>query len=308
MTKKVGLSIGRLQRVYGDKRALEIAKEIGSDAVDFNLDNMDYRNENCVYSKGDDAVVAYYKELKAYADELGLIISQTHGKMQGFINNEAEDDALIENSRLDCLATATLGAPVCVIHNASSISQGANLAPELMHSLSFDMFTRILPYAKEYGIKVATETFGDAVKYKSCDFFGQIDEFMKAYEDIKALKEYSDYFTTCIDTGHSNKAMRYGNPTPGDVIRRVGSDISVLHLNDNDTFTDQHKMPMTGTIDWEDVLNALDEVGYDGVYNMEVKLAHFGDDFLIEHAEFAVKVMKYMLETHYINKEQNTSK
>jgi len=56
------------------------------------------------------------------------------------------------------------------------------------------------------------------------------------------------------------------------------------------------------------VLNALDEVGYDGVYNMEVKLAHFGDDFLIEHAEFAVKVMKYMLETHYINKEQNTSK
>lgn len=299
MDRKVGLSIVRLQNVYGDRRALEIAKEIGADAVDFNLDNKDYRNPDCIYSKGDEAVIEYYKGLKAYADELGLIISQTHGKLPGFINNKEEDDALVENSRLDCLATAVLGAPVCVIHNASSISMGANPDPELMHHLSFDMFTRILPYAKEYGVKIATETFGDAVEYESCDFFGNIDEFMKAYEDIKAIEEYRDYFTVCVDTGHSNKAMRYNNPTPGDVIRRIGSDIDVLHLNDNDTLTDQHKMPMTGCIDWDDVFDALDEVGYKGIYNMEVKLAHFGDDFLIEHAEFAVKLMKYMLKKRY---------
>lgn len=299
MKRKVGISIVRLQKVYGDKQALKIAKEIGADAVDFSLESQDYRDEACIYSKGDAAVLEYYKELKAYADELGLMISQTHGKLPGFINNKEEDDALVENSRLDCLATAMLGAPVCVIHNASSISMGANPDPQLMHHLSFDMFTRILPYAKEYGIKVATETFGDAVMYHSCDFFGDIEEFMKAYEDIKAVVEYRDYFTVCIDTGHSNKAMRYGNPTPGDVIRRVGSDIEVLHLNDNDTLTDQHKMPMTGTIDWDDVFDALDEVGYHGVYNMELKLAHFGDDFLIEHAEFAVKLMKYMLKKRY---------
>lgn len=302
MEREVGLSIVRLQNVYGDKRALEIAKEIGADAVDFSLEHKDYRDPNCIYSKGDAAVIEYYKKIKAYADELGLTISQTHGKLPGFINVKEEDDALVENSRLDCLATATLGAPVCVIHNASSISQGANPDPELMHHLSFDMFTRILPYAKEYGVKVATETFGDAVEYQACDFFGQIDEFMKAYEDIKSIEEYRDYFTVCIDTGHSNKAMRYNNPTPGDVIRRVGSDIDVLHLNDNDTLTDQHKMPMTGTIDWDDVFDALDEVGYNGVYNMEIKLAHFGDDFLIEHAEFAVKLMKYMLKKHYQDK------
>ena len=301
MERKVGISIVRLQKTYGDKKALEIAKEIGADAVDFNLDSMDYRNPDCLYSKGDEAVAAYYGELKAYADELGLVISQTHGKLQGFINNKEEDNALVENSRLDCLATAMLGAPVCVIHNASSISQGANPESELMHRLSFDMFTRVLPYAKQYGIKIATETFGDAVMYNACDFFGNIEEFMKAYEDIKAIEEYRDYFTVCVDTGHSNKAMRYGNPTPGDVIRRIGSDIDVLHLNDNDTLTDQHKMPMTGCIEWDDVFDALDEVGYHGVYNMEIKLAHFGDNFIVEHAEFAVKWLKYMLKKRYQN-------
>ena len=36
--------------------------------------------------------------------------------------------------------------------------------------------------------------------------------------------------------------------------------ISTLHLHDNDTLTDQHKPPMTGCIDWNDVLDALDEV------------------------------------------------
>ncbi len=296
MGRKVGISTWELQKKYGDKRALEIAKEIGADAVDFNLDNLDYRNEECIYSKGDEAVIEYYKEIGRYAKEIGIIISQTHGKLLGFINDKEADDALVENSRLDCLATAMMGAPVCVIHNVSSITMGANPDPKLMHKLSFEMFTRILPYAKEYGVKVATETFGDAVQFQACDFFGNIEEFTKAYEEIKAVEEYRDYFTTCADTGHSNKAMRYDNPTPGDVIRRIGKDMDVLHLNDNDTFTDQHKVPMTGCIDWEDVFEALDEVGYQGVYNMEIKLGHFGSDFLIEHAAFAVKVMKYLLE------------
>jgi len=130
-----------------------------------------------------------------------------------------------------------------------------------------------LPFAKQYGVKIATETFGDAVRYDCCDFFGNIDEFMKSYQGICAVEDYKDYFTICVDTGHSNKATRYNNPSVGDVIRKLGKDITLLHLNDNDTFTDQHKIPMTGTIDWNDVLNALDEIEYDGYYNMELNLA-----------------------------------
>lgn len=101
--------------------------------------------------------------------------------------------------------------------------------------------------------------------------------------------------TTCVDTGHSNKAVRFGQPSAGDVIRMLGGSISTLHLNDNDGVLDQHKIPMTGTIDWSDVLDALDEVGYSGIYNMELSLGHFGKGFEKEAARFAVKVMKNML-------------
>lgn len=301
MKRLVGISIGGLQRFYGDKRALEIAADVGADSVDFSVefDFNDYRKENSLYSKGENAVIEYYSQLKEYADKLGIIIGQTHGKLPGFKNIKDEDDALIDNTRLDLIATKTLNAPVCVIHNATSIFLGPDPDRKLMHDLSFDMWTRMLPYAKETGVKIATETFGDAVKYSAVDFFGDIKEFEEAYANVKKIEEFKDYFTICVDTGHSNKAMRYGNPTPADVIRRLGSEVTVLHLNDNDTFTDQHKIPKTGTIDWNDVFDALDEIGYNGIYNMECSLHFFSKTFQIETAEFAVKMMRNILSDRY---------
>ena len=297
----VSFSIGALQEAYGDRRALEIARDCGADAVDFalELDVNDYRNPASVYAKGDEAVRAYYEDLKRHADALGLIVGQTHGKMPGFRNIKAEDDALVENTRLDCIATAALGAPVCVVHNATSIFLGPDPDPALMYRLSFELFSRIIPHAARCGVKIATETFGDAVRFSACDFFGNIEAFEKAYRDVMAVPALCDHFTVCVDTGHSNKAMRYGNPTPGDVIRRLGKAVTVLHLNDNDTLTDQHKIPKTGTIDWKDVFDALDEIGYNGIYNMELNLHHFGRDFMVETAAFAVKVMRFMLKERY---------
>mgnify|MGYP004518873493 FL=1 len=301
LIKSVGLSVGDLQRKYGDIKALEIAANAGADSVDFDLcaDINDYRNKDSLYSKGFEATAEYYTAVKKRADELGIIIGQTHGKMSGFVNKKAEDDALVKNSEYDCFATAILGAGVCVVHNSTSIFLGPDPDSALMHRLSFDMFRRIIPFAAKNKIKIATETFGDAVRFSACDFFGNIDEFEKAYNAVAACDELKEHFTVCVDTGHSNKAMRYGNPTPADVIRRLGKSVTVLHLNDNDTLTDQHKIPKTGCIDWNGVMDALDEIGYGGIYNMELNLRHFGDNFLIETAEFAVKVMRNMLTERY---------
>ncbi len=41
--------------------------------------------------------------------------------------------------------------------------------------------------------------------------------------------------------------------------------------------------------------DAFDEVSYNGVYNCEIDLRHFGEDFCVEEAAFCVKVMKNML-------------
>ena len=48
MDRVVGISIGGLQRRYGDIRAIEIAKEIGADAVDFALLNLCQKGRDIV--------------------------------------------------------------------------------------------------------------------------------------------------------------------------------------------------------------------------------------------------------------------
>ncbi len=301
MKRKVGISTFDLQKLYGDRRAIEIAQEIGADAIDFNLcDAYDYRKAGNLYARTEEEIRSYFAELRDYAASLGLEIFQTHGRGTGFRNLPDEDDALITNARLDCIATAALGARYCVFHTVTTIFMGEDADPKLMHALNDDMYLRILPYARENGVVVATETFGDATGKGCCDFFGNMKEFLNAYERIVASGEWKDWFRVCMDTGHTNKALRYNdNPRPEQAIRMLGDRIAVLHLHDNDTMTDQHKIPMTGCIDWNAVMDALDEVGYADVYNLEVVLSHFGKNFAKEEAAFAVQVMKQILKDRY---------
>ena len=304
---RISISIGSLQNRYGDMEALRIAKEMGADGVDFGLDlgrRFDYRYYESIYSRSEEEFVAYFKGLRQYADSIGLKICMTHGRIEGFKNKKQEDDALIENTRLDCYATSLLGAPFCVVHGVTTMFH-PEATPEEMHDINFEMFRRMLPYAKQYGIKIATETFGDVHGGARCDFFGNIDQFIKTYERIASFEDFSDYFTMCVDTGHSNKATKFNNnPMPPDVIRRLGDKVSCLHLNDNNTVGDQHLLPFVakrawqidGTIDWDDTFAALEEIGYDGYYNMEIDLKRYGDDIMPEMVRFAVIVLKNALQ------------
>lgn len=301
MERKVSLSTFNLQDHFGDMQALEIAAEIGCDGVDFNLysDEYDVRNPDSIYSKSDDALIAYFTQLKEKADSLGIAIAQTHGRGSIFRYDEEFNKAVFENARRDCLATKILGAPVTVFHTVSNIATGPDADKQWMRDKAFELFNAFLTYAKQYGVMIATETFGDAPDYGVCNQFGYADEFIESYRRIASHGDNKDHFKICIDTGHSNKASRFGNPLAPEVMRMCGSNIVCLHLNDNDTFKDQHKIPMTGTINWNDVFDALDEVGYSGYYNMELNLTNFGLSMMVESAAFAVKLMKDILRRRY---------
>ena len=301
MFRPVSISTGGLQNRFGDMRAIEIAAEIGADAIDFDTCSrrFDYTNPDSIYARSDEEIIAYFSALRARADALGIAVGQTHGRIGGYSADEAGNAVVVENARRDLLAARALGAPVCIIHSVSSLAMGAAPDPVLMRRLNFEMYTRMLPYARAVGVKIAAETFGDAPKMGCLDFFGDIREFLMAFHRICAVEDFADYFTLCADTGHSNKATRFGQPSPADTIRMLGRNITCLHLNDNNTLTDQHKLPLGGSIDWNDVLDALDEIGYCGTYNMELNLKHFGPNLMVDYAAFAVKVMRDMLCRRY---------
>ena len=298
--KKIGISIFNLQRMYGDKRALEIAKEIGADAVDFSTDPQSVSNPASVYAQSDDKIAQYYGEIGRYAAELGVEINQTHGRLRICKNDPELDVICLEDARRDLLAAKAMGAKFCVMHGVATGAMGPETPPEVMRELNYELFNKILVYAKQYGVKIATESLGDSPKFGCLDFFGNATEFKNTFDKITADENNADFFTICIDTGHVHKASRFGQPKVGDAIRMMGkNNISCLHLHDNDTLTDQHKPPYTGSIDWNDVFSALEEVGYDGVYNLEVNLPCFGKGFEIETAAFSVKLFRHALNQRY---------
>ena len=305
MKRKVSIAIGAYQQKFGDLEAIRIAKKIGADAVDMDVSGgrFDFANPNSIYSKNDDEIESYFSEIGRLARDLEIEIGQTHGRITGLFPDEQseENEKLFKNIRLDCLATKALGCPLTVVHGCVTGRIADNkAAPSFMRDKNFYMFTEYLKYAKQYGVKIASESLGDCEMYNCCDFFGNTSELIMSGNRVCAIGDNADYFGYCIDTGHANKATRFnGNPSPADHIRMCGGKIIALHLNDNDTFKDQHKIPGTGTIDWNDVLCALDEVGYSGTYNMELNLGTISKGLIVETGEFAIKVMRNMLRERY---------
>ena len=68
-----------------------------------------------------------------------------------------------------------------------------------------------------------------------------------------------------IDTGHQNIV---GDPV--ETLRTIGEHLITLHLHDNHGEQDEHLLPGRGTVDWNGVVSALDEIEYPGVFMYEL--------------------------------------
>lgn len=300
MEGKVSISTGYINGYYGYFKSIDVAKDAGCDAVDFDLASFDYRNTNSAYSKSEEEFIEFFKSVKQYADNCGIEICQTHGRRDPFRENDDEYNRVIfpKNAELDLKATKILGAPVCVFHPGGTLSN-MSATPEEMRENAFNAFKTVLPFAKENGVKIALETVGanhcldDAI-----DFFGSFDEYKALFDKIYGLTEYSEFFACCIDTGHINLAVKHNQPTPADFIRKMGSHVACLHLHDNNGYIDQHHTPGVVGIDFNDVFAALYEIGYSGSYNAEVRLDFIDRSFIPETAAFTVKTLRKFLSKH----------
>jgi len=291
--KEISISTVLLQKKYGDMRALEIAKEAGFDAVDFNLEVYG-GGENCIYHRSWDEFETYFTNLKKKADELGIKIGQTHGRGLTFTPDEERNDFIRFVTERDIKATKLLGAPACVIHSVSPLKYG-KVSGDMMRDLNQKMFGEFIPWAEEAQVKIAQETFGNVTVdgEKILDFFGNVHELKAQHEQLP-----TEWKTLCMDTGHVNLATAFGVMPPEDAIRFFGDAITLTHLHDNNTFTDQHLPPrMEGTINWENVFDAFEEIGYKGTYNFELHMYYFGD-LMEEYVRFLGKYLRKFVDEH----------
>lgn len=287
---KLSISCFDIVQKYGIKRGLQICKESGFDAVDYNLDcyRRPERPENSIYNGTDDAFESHFSEIRKIADNLELEIGQTHGATKNYDPIKEEQKEWFHTiAELDLKASSILGSPACVIHFIDSTRWGKQ-PPERMRSASNEMYTAIIPYAEKYKVKIALETFGAARVNgdRIRDFFADPTEFLWQYNNMDTT-----YKTMCVDTGHTHEAGSFWVPPAEDMIRILGKDISLLHLHDNSGHWDDHMLPGMGTIDWPAVFDALDDIGYNGNYNFEIRTNCYGD-YLEEYIRFVGKYVR----------------
>lgn len=252
-------STGPLLDKFTEREAVELIKQAGFDAYDSTLWKS-MKNESSPFSG--DGAIEYAKELRRYADSIGIVCNQAHAPFPSSVGDAVKDEEIFQNIVRSMEIAAALGAQIIVVHPKQHLCY-AEHAEELF-KLNLEFYARLIPYCKSLGIKIATENMwqrNSASKAIGDSCCSRAWEFNKYIDTID-----SEYITGCLDIGHvslvTNDIQKF--------IRDMGAEhISALHVHDTDFLTDSHTMPFLKSIDFGSVVAALAEIGYKGDFTFE---------------------------------------
>ena len=247
--------INSIANVVGEEKAVELVGKAGFDAWDFSLFKMgpyDWANKCLKHSDHPlcgNEYLAFARKLKRIGEEHGIHCNQSHAPFPVYCK-EIRD---LYKKAIEC--TAEAGGTICVIHPDNFKSPEENA----------EMYLEMLPFAKEHGVKIATENMWNWSDEKGCASPAACSSPESFLAHIKAVND--DHFVACLDIGH---AEMFGvNTTAPEMINTLGRHLQALHIHDNDLKHDSHNIPFSMNIDFEAVVKALKNVNYSGYLTLE---------------------------------------
>lgn len=253
---KISTEIGSFATRIGEDRAVEAVAKAGFDAWDFSMirNMLDYDWSAKTVSVSDHPLcqsgyLQFARRLKQIGLDNGIVCNQSHAP---FPTSHPDIRSWLKRT-IEC--TAEAGGSICVIHpdNYASAAQNA------------EMYQELLPFAKQHGVKIATENMWgwdnekDESTFAACATSGDFKAHLDAVND--------DFFVACLDIGHAE--MRGSGNGAANMIRALGHRLQALHIHDNDLWHDSHQIPFSMQIDFEAVVRALKEIEYSGYFTLE---------------------------------------
>lgn len=192
-------------------------------------------------------------KLKKYADERGFSFPQGHLLLRADLTKPESVDILKE--WLDMFMA--LGVKSGVLHAQG----GGSLEAEECFERRFVTISALAGYIKGTDFTICLENLTGE---KSPKTVPELNAYIDPIGD--------ENLGICLDTGHLNLCRNIPNSqSQRDFIISAGKRLKALHIADNDTSGDQHLMPYgRGNINWNEVMTALEEIGYDRLFNMEI--------------------------------------
>lgn len=291
---KLSINVNPLLSRYNLAACIDIYKTAGFTAMDYPL--FDMITEDCVFNSIHYRDAA--KEIRALVDSKGVQINQTHAPFSYPLakwNDPVYYEEFIFPSHVRSLEiSAILGADVVVVHPLHHMCYKGH--EEELFQLNMDYYGKLIPYAKEYGIKIGVENMWQFDPLRKCiiaDTCSDVKEFIRYIDTLN-----SDQITGCLDVGHVGLPVT-AELSVGDVIRRLGHDrLGALHIHDNDFKGDLHVLPYLGQLDWADIAKALGEIDYKGDFTYEVNgqlVATVDEGFVSVGAAFMANTGKHIM-------------
>lgn len=273
---KLSANMIRVHDAFGIKNTFDFFAKAGFEGMDFNNDVSEY------YTADHDRV--FYEDLKNYAKSKGIDICQAHAPFPSSYNDKEKTEKRFEQIVSGMKNASYLGAPMIVVHPCCHLDYEIEGNPEQLFEYNLDFYKRLAPYAKELGIKIAIENIG-RVSVTSTPA-----RLAKLYDEL-----CDPVFTLCFDVGH----CLLEEVDPAGAIRILGDRLvhGCTHVHDNFGDSDAHTLPFYGKVDWESVMKALADIGYEGDLNYEASnfIKSLPKDLYFDGLKFMAKVGHYLI-------------
>ncbi len=254
---------------FGEFKAIELIAKAGFDAIDYTMSTL--AKDGKVLDS--DNYKDYVNELCETAKRNDIIFNQGHAVTGVGIDDPEIAYKILAEKNIRCLEIAGLmGMKTLVVHPYGTSKYISREEEALERNIKY--FNILLPYAEEYGVKIACENMwcGDGKrKIKRGSIFSNPHEHARFVDEMN-----SEFFVACLDLGHTSLDGR----EPQDSIRVLGNRLGALHVHDNDYLDDMHTLPGLSEMNWEEITKALAEVNYQGDFTLETN--HFFDSFETE--------------------------
>lgn len=249
---KTSTEIASVAKLVGMKKAVELCGKAGFDAWDFSM--FDMHKMMRFHLPGKRRLISKHylklaRELKEIGLDNGIVCNQSHAP---FPVRSPEVRSVL---RLAIECTAEAGGEICIVHPDNNKTAEENS----------ELFLELLPFAKECGVKIATENMWNwnIVKNRSSFAACATGEDFKKHIDVVN----DEYLVACLDLGHAE--MEGSGDGAVNMIRTLGPRLQALHIHDNDRIHDSHQIPFSMDIEFEPIVKDLKEIGYKGYFTLE---------------------------------------
>ncbi len=187
-------------------------------------------------------------DLKTEADRLGMKFVQAHSQGGNPLHDdEAHVDFLTEATLRSLEICSMLEIPNTVVHFGAT----SGVEKEEWFEKNRAFYNKLLPTASSLGVNILIENstkINTGNKYWT-NTGAEMLEFLRfvGHPNLHA----------CWDTGHANcEGAQY------DDIMTLGEELYAIHYHDNHGTADEHLIPFFGTMNHDEVINALVDSGF----------------------------------------------